>query len=77
MFGASETEMNIFNKIKRLIRDLVLIIIFHAMIITILINQLENAFKNQHQDKVEFLPKGNRVETRVETCDQNANVDEC
>ena len=75
MIGASETEMNIFDKIKRLIRDLVLIIIFHAMIITILINQLENAFKNQQQDKVEFLPKGNRVETRA--CDQNANVDEC
>ena len=71
----SEIEMNIFGKIKKLIRDMVLIIIFHAMFITILINRLENAFQDQLQDKVEFFPKGNRVETRK--CDQNTNADEC
>ena len=67
--------MNIFDQIKKMIRDMVLIIIFHAMLITILINQIDNAFKNQLQGQVEFLPKGNRVETRK--CDQNAKLDEC
>ena len=70
-------DMNtgIFGKIKSLIRDMVLIILFHAMLIMILINQLENAFETENGNRIEFLPKANRVETRK--CDQGVDVDEC
>ena len=70
-------DMNtgIFGKIKSLIRDMVLIILFHAILIMILINQLENAFETENGNRIEFLPKANRVETRK--CDQGVDVDEC
>ena len=73
--NSENNNIHILVKIKNLIRDMVLIVLFDAMLITILINQLENAFKTKNNDRVEFFPKSNRVETRK--CGQSVDVDEC